>query len=438
MDRGDRRRSGTLLDFWCLVRRAVVVPSSWQRLPCRSILAVAILLTPASAVALPEVWVGQETGPILRRTTSGGSLAPDVPISGVRDVLLVGGEVWVAQTQQIHRFDAARNPLGSFSGGEDVTSLEFVAEPPVVFFVDEAAWAEEFVDHEIFWSTPQWITDWEGITEVPDTDDELGPGLAALAFNARIQRSILITLNQANAEWIYNDSPGPTNPLDEYVNALSAGHIDVHEQDDWQLQVLEGPPLTGFGVSIRDNQGAGDRLCVYAEGDDSLLGCGTVPHDPDPPDVLDLFFGVVADEPIGRIEYLSSGGGDDIAISRFLFDKAIVACNDGIDNDLDGLVDAIDPGCRDNGWPTESPECDDGTDNDGDGGTDWDGVPPDPQCIGRTYGTREQGCGLGGEAAGPLALLLLWRSRRGASHRRPRPSMSNRPARSGVKASRAS
>ena len=56
------------------------------------------------------------------------------------------------------------------------------------------------------------------------------------------------------------------------------------------------------------------------------------------------------------------------------------SCNDGIDNDDDGLTDGFDPGCS---GPDDASElsaalaCDDGVDNDGDGATDGD----DPGCT---------------------------------------------------------
>ena len=55
-------------------------------------------------------------------------------------------------------------------------------------------------------------------------------------------------------------------------------------------------------------------------------------------------------------------------------------CSDGDDNDADGLIDAVDPGCAFNG-DAEAPDpnlaaCGDAADNDGDGATDLD----DPGC----------------------------------------------------------
>jgi len=56
-------------------------------------------------------------------------------------------------------------------------------------------------------------------------------------------------------------------------------------------------------------------------------------------------------------------------------------CNDGIDNDGDGLIDSADPGCELNGNleapDPDFPECSDHVDNDGDGETDF---PADPGC----------------------------------------------------------
>jgi cysteine-rich repeat protein len=53
-------------------------------------------------------------------------------------------------------------------------------------------------------------------------------------------------------------------------------------------------------------------------------------------------------------------------------------CNDGEDNDADGLTDYLsDPGCISPIDASEMPECSDGLDNDGDGLTD---MPADPGC----------------------------------------------------------
>jgi hypothetical protein len=47
----------------------------------------------------------------------------------------------------------------------------------------------------------------------------------------------------------------------------------------------------------------------------------------------------------------------------------LAVCADGLDNDKDGLVDGLDPGCA-TGSEDPPPQCDDGVDNDGDGRSD--------------------------------------------------------------------
>lgn len=63
-------------------------------------------------------------------------------------------------------------------------------------------------------------------------------------------------------------------------------------------------------------------------------------------------------------------------------------CEDGLDDDGDGLVDADDPGCAaDPAGSSETGPCEDGLDDDVDGWTDLD----DPGCAGDPAGTGEGG-----------------------------------------------
>lgn len=74
-------------------------------------------------------------------------------------------------------------------------------------------------------------------------------------------------------------------------------------------------------------------------------------------------------------------------------DPILTACNDGVDNDGDGLVDTGDPGCADSLDEDEFNEpisdCNDGIDNDSDGLVDF---PNDPGCDLSLKDSEEDDC----------------------------------------------
>jgi spore coat protein A len=107
-----------------------------------------------------------------------------------------------------------------------------------------------------------------------------------------------------------------------------------------------------------------------------------------------------------------------------------LVCDDAIDNDGDGLWDAEDPACANPSTPRERSQCQDGLDNDGAPGTDFDGGESilgvgngdpngaDPHCV--SFADNQEAapsgggysCGLGPEIALVLGLLLGVRRRR--------------------------
>jgi cysteine-rich repeat protein len=118
-----------------------------------------------------------------------------------------------------------------------------------------------------------------------------------------------------------------------------------------------------------------------------------------------------------------------------------LACDDGVDGDGDGRADfdpatfadapafvagSGDPGCHDPASPTESPACQNGVNDDGALGTDFDGGASvlgagggdpngrDPQCADKPWRNRElpNSCGLGAELALVLAALARLAKRR--------------------------
>jgi hypothetical protein len=80
--------------------------------------------------------------------------------------------------------------------------------------------------------------------------------------------------------------------------------------------------------------------------------------------------------------WLNTGMAAPHAMATTLWTQSVPACDDGHDNDGDGLVDGADPGCASSSDESEHDaayECDDRLDNDADGKFDY---PADPGCEG--------------------------------------------------------
>jgi hypothetical protein len=110
-------------------------------------------------------------------------------------------------------------------------------------------------------------------------------------------------------------------------------------------------------------------------------------------------------DPDGQL--LESDDGNNVARVQVTIPPA-PACNDGADNDGDGLTDfPADPGCAGLRRLNEAPVCNDGADNDGDGRIDF---PLDPGCSSPADLTeKNSACGLGFELSGLLPLLAARR-----------------------------
>ncbi len=162
--------------------------------------------------------------------------------------------------------------------------------------------------------------------------------------------------------------------------------------------------IYGFGgqpasTSLYGNGTLAADLAAYRS---QILGITAIPACDD----------VVDDDGDGLVDLLDPGCLD--AADAFET-NALVACDDGFDSDGDGLVDwPDDPGCANPYGLLEDPECDDGVDNDGDGLVDWDGAGvgnPDPHCTTAwRQSEKPNACGLGFELA--LVAPLLARLRR--------------------------
>jgi hypothetical protein len=113
------------------------------------------------------------------------------------------------------------------------------------------------------------------------------------------------------------------------------------------------------------------------------------------------------DDADGLIDYPADPGCKSSSDTHERFD-----CQDGLDNDGDGLFDfPADAGCGSATSDPENPQCNDGLDNDGDLLVDL----ADPGCLAAwmSYESPPSTCGLGAELAPVLGLLAWLRARRG-------------------------
>ena len=108
---------------------------------------------------------------------------------------------------------------------------------------------------------------------------------------------------------------------------------------------------------------------------------------------------ILSEPPLGAyyfiIDGVSAAPGE---ATVWIEETPIEACQDGVDNDGDGFIDApFDPGClspadESEETPSPTPSCGDGLDNDGDGQADY---PSDRGCYQASDSSEEDECGLG-------------------------------------------
>jgi cysteine-rich repeat protein len=187
--------------------------------------------------------------------------------------------------------------------------------------------------------------------------------------------------------------------LDPIDNCPGAANVDQADLD-----------ADGVGDAC-DLATCGDGVQAYEEGcDDGNRVSGDACDASCQPEGVACSDGVDSDGD-GRADYPRDGGCSSSSDPSER--GAERPCDDGLDNDGDRLVDyPSDSGCRFAWSPREDPACDDGLDNDGDGGTDWNGAPPDVDCVPYPWGSLETPrCGLGWEVAPALLVLFCVRRR---------------------------
>ncbi len=213
------------------------------------------------------------------------------------------------------------------------------------------------------------------------------------------------------------------------VTVVQDGNTIVYEDDDSRLNYTENNPrnfdiiidpvddftpqlVVDWTVAVSDNAG-NTRVQSFAFNDLSCaeLGCVGSPIDSQCNDGID-------NDNDGLID-LADDGCSDISDNNEYIHIA-TDCNDFLDNDGDGLVDFDDPGCLSELDGTETsivtdvvtttqdiPDCRDRVDNDGDGFIDF---PDDPGCDSEDDGSEIDDFSLGAFAIDDLRFYIADRT----------------------------
>jgi hypothetical protein len=249
----------------------------------------------------------------------------------------------------------------------------------------------------------------------------------------------------------------------ESILAFSSPHVWLYPEADSGLHVEMSfiAPIVAWGADLAGTgPGGGEVLQIRITFEDASEMTIDLPGYPEE---VSGFFGLLANagERIDRISFVTVPDGNFALGQHFLMDDAsglfefaTAACNNGLDEDGDTLIDyPADPGCVDPldvsessteecdngvdddgdamvdhvadpgcGSPTDESElsaiqCDNGLDDDDDGTIDWRGDPTgDRDCYGLTdvseMPSPPPGCGFGAELM--LLAPLLWLRRRRA------------------------
>ena len=213
----------------------------------------------------------------------------------------------------------------------------------------------------------------------------------------------------------------------EIGNKQLLGQIQVDTCLNWEPDP-KPPCVTGNPVTIGAEENGAQPLVVDGEFDGRIDEVRLYNRALSAAEILTIYQQAeqaacengVDDDNDGLVDFPSDRG---CASASDLDERSpFLACDDGEDNDGDGVLDfPADPGCRDPAFPTEAPACQDGVDNDGDGAIDFDGGAsanqgvalgaPDPGCATASQ-SEVPSCGLGVEVVALAPLLLLIRRKR--------------------------
>lgn len=291
--------------------------------------------------------------------------------------------------------------IASASVDEAARRVVFSTAPGVG--VGDVSRPQRPIQHALDLDTGAVVWQSDGVAGTLCSDASYGPttGAPGLAFTGAVRAPLLRVWDAAVGSVLFPDDCTDPFYLSETVfsNAVASA-----------AAIVDGTVIVGTGIGTRsgDPHDVGDQVsreprAVVALCVPGTRGCGACQNGID-------------DDDDGLADWEGGDPGCTSADDPSENDPRF-ACDDGVDDDGDGSIDADDPGCPRPDAAPEDPQCDNGIDDDGDGVADW----LDPKCQPDwPYWEATPMCGVGAELALLLPLGAAWRRRAYSFSKRPR------------------
>lgn len=190
-----------------------------------------------------------------------------------------------------------------------------------VFYTEEADWLAALSgDVEYFATTAENIALADEVATPPADWEVLEPVLTFQSANTGLSHSFEVATRQPGSQFLYVHDTDHTDTPGLYV-----GQEGTYEDDDWEINVLNGPGITAFAFDLVGNNyyepPEAEAFEIY-DLHGMLLGRideTTNPSIPTTTDNWSQFLGVVTTEPIGRVFFDEDNRTDDIVIANFRF-----------------------------------------------------------------------------------------------------------------------
>jgi hypothetical protein len=117
------------------------------------------------------------------------------------------------------------------------------AQGVVTFYTNQTAWEAAVTTFETFAFTANDVAKADEVTSPPGNNTLLGPTLTFASTNTGLCCGFTLQALESGANLVYNDGDLPQP-------SISIGKGNIHEDDDWQVTITSGPPLTAFALTF--------------------------------------------------------------------------------------------------------------------------------------------------------------------------------------------